>query len=81
MTSFKEWCQAATTQRKVHGWATILWIGLTIPGVLWWKYSIPFLVFVSIYANIAGHWSSWQAVKVEVKQEEMDNAEAQMPEV
>jgi len=29
-------------------------------------------VFVSIYANVAGHWSSWQAVKVEVKQEEAE---------
>jgi len=45
---------------------------IVIPGVLWWKYSIPFLVFVSIYANVAGHWSSWQAVKVEVKQEEAE---------
>ena len=49
-----------------------MWLVIVIPGVLWWKYSIPFLVFVSIYANVAGHWSSWQAVKVEVKQEEAE---------
>ncbi|PYS90450.1 MAG: hypothetical protein DMF62_04625 [Acidobacteria bacterium] len=72
MNSFREWCQAATTQRRIHGWATIVWLVIVIPGVLWWKYSIPFLVFVSIYANVAGHWSSWQAVKVEVKQEEAE---------
>jgi len=35
------------------------------------KSSIPFLVGVSIYANIVGHWSSWQAARVEVKQDEV----------
>jgi len=59
-----------------------------VPGVVYWKNSIPFLVFVSIYANVAGHWSSWQATKVEVKQEEMEverleegNPQKEVPEV
>lgn len=32
--------------------------------------SIAFLVFVSIYANVMGHWSSWQAARVEVRQDD-----------
>lgn len=67
---FREWCRAPTTMRALHGWATFVWLGVAVPGVLWWKNSIPFLVFVSIYANVTGHWSSWQASRVEVKQEE-----------
>lgn len=31
--------------------------------------SIPVLFFISVYANVVGHWSSQQAAKVEVKQD------------
>jgi hypothetical protein len=44
---------------------------MAIPAVLWWRDSLPFLVFVSVYANVAGHWSSWQASRIEVKAEEV----------
>jgi hypothetical protein len=67
----------------VHGWATIVWLALAVPSVLLWKNSVPWLVGVSVYANVVGHWSSWQATKVEVKQEEMElekrNPEEEMP--
>lgn len=53
------------TLRRVHAFLTVLWIVLAIPGVLWWKHSVPFLVGVSIYANIVGHWSSWGAARAE----------------
>lgn len=32
--------------------------------------SIPVLFFISVYANTVGHWSSQQAAKVEVKQDQ-----------
>jgi hypothetical protein len=84
-STFREWCQAATTQRRIHGWATIVWLALAVPSVLVWKNSVPWLVGVSVYANVVGHWSSWQATKVEVKQEEMElekrNPEEEVPEV
>jgi hypothetical protein len=67
---FRAWCQDATTLRRVHGYATLAWLALAVPAVLWWRHSVPFLVFVSVYANVTGHWSSWQASRVEVKQEE-----------
>lgn len=34
-----------------------LWGVLFVPGLLWWRESVPFLVFVSIYANFVGHLS------------------------
>lgn len=53
------------TLRRLHAGLTLLWVICLVPGVLWWRNSVPFLVAVSIYANIAGHWSSWQAARAE----------------
>jgi hypothetical protein len=56
--------------RKVHGTMTIVWFFIAIPAVLLWRNSVPFLVYVSVYANFVGHWSSYQAAKAEKKIEE-----------
>jgi hypothetical protein len=56
--------------RKVHGFLSIAWFLLAIPAVVWWKNSVPFLVYVSVYANFVGHWSSYQAAKAEESIEE-----------
>jgi hypothetical protein len=37
--------------------AAAVWAALFAPGLLSWRESIPFLVFVSIYANFVGHLS------------------------
>lgn len=42
---------------------TIVWFLLFVPAVLWWKDSVPFLVFVSVYANFVGHLSAWEAAR------------------
>jgi uncharacterized protein involved in cysteine biosynthesis len=55
---------------KVHGWLTIIWAIAAIPIVVFLNSSVPFLVFISVYAVVTGHWSSWQASRVEVKQDE-----------
>jgi hypothetical protein len=56
--------------RKIHGALTIGWFILAIPAVLFWRNSVPFLVYVSVYANFVGHWSSYQAAKAEENIEE-----------
>jgi integral membrane sensor domain MASE1 len=57
--------------QSLHGWLTLLWLAFAVPVLLTdLKNSVPLLVFISIYANVAGHWSSWQASRVEVRQEE-----------
>ncbi len=56
--------------RRVHLVLAWGWLLFSIPALLWFKDSVPLLVFISIYANVAGHWSSYQATKIEVKQEE-----------
>jgi type VI protein secretion system component VasK len=66
--------------RRFHGTATVIWLFLAIPSVLWWKTSIPYLVFLSVYAAVMGHWSSWQSARVEVRQDEQINgAQPQTP--
>lgn len=57
--------------KAFHGWATVAWIVMVpIVAMSDLKASITFLVAVSVYAIVLGHWSSWQAARVEVVQEE-----------
>lgn len=51
--------------RHVHAALTAAWLVIAVPAVVWWRDSVPFLVFVSVYANFVGHWSSWQAARAE----------------
>lgn len=50
---------------KLHLWATIFWSFLAIPTVVWWRESIAWVSFMSIYAIIVGHWGSYQAARAE----------------
>jgi hypothetical protein len=56
--------------RKINGWATIIWFIAAFPICIWLSESVPFLVFISVYAVVTGHLSTWQASRVEVLQQE-----------
>src|SRR3954467_11841559 len=60
----------AQTMRVLHGWLTVLWFVAAIPICIYLYDSVPFLVFISVYAVVTGHWSSWQGAGVEEKQDE-----------
>jgi hypothetical protein len=51
--------------RRFHLVATIMWLALVVPTVLWWKDSILWVGLISCYANAVGHWSAWQASRAE----------------
>ena len=55
--------------RRLHGWLTLIWFVAAFPIMYFWSENLKFLVFVSVYAVVAGHWSSWQAARVEEKQD------------
>jgi hypothetical protein len=57
--------------RRVNGWLTVVWI-VMIPVSLatGWVKSVVFVSALSLWALVAGHWSAWQAARVEVKQEQ-----------
>jgi hypothetical protein len=56
--------------RRVNGWFTILWI-VMIPVSAWagWLHSVTFVSALSLWALVSGHWSAWQAARVEVAQQ------------
>ena len=56
--------------RAFHAWATVVWVALIVPSVLWWRESILWVIVMSCWANVAGHFSAWQASRVEVRQDE-----------
>lgn len=50
---------------RVHLILTAVWATLAIPTLLWWRESILWIAFMSLYANVAGHWSAYQAARAE----------------
>lgn len=64
--------------RRVNGWLTIFWI-LMIPVSLitHWVNSVVYVSALSLWALVSGHWSAWQAARVEVKQHEEAQAAKQ----
>lgn len=57
--------------KAFHGWMTLIW-GVLIPVTILTglKGSIVWIALMSVWANFVGHFSSWQATRVEVKQDE-----------
>ena len=55
--------------RRLHLVATLMWLTLVVPTVLWWRDSILWVALMSVWANVVGHWSAWQASRAETKTE------------
>lgn len=58
-------CAALTYAERFHLARTIAWSLLIVPAVKWWSASVPFLVFISLAANIEGAGSSLQNARAE----------------
>jgi hypothetical protein len=65
----------AVYMRKLNGWLALIWLAASLPICLYLSTSVPFLVFVSVYAIVTGHWSTWQSARVEVNQQDENVAE------
>lgn len=50
---------------RVHLILASVWALLVIPTLVWWRESIFWVAFMSLYANFVGHFSAWQAAKAE----------------
>jgi hypothetical protein len=56
--------------RRVNGWLTIFWIFMIpLSLVMGWLQSVVFVSALSLWALVSGHWSAWQAARVEVEQQ------------
>ncbi len=55
--------------RRVNGWLTIFWILMIPLSILTgWIDSVTYVAALSLWALVSGHWSAWQAARVEVEQ-------------
>jgi hypothetical protein len=66
--------------RRLNGWLTIFWI-VMIPFSLamGWLHSVAFVSALSLWALVSGHWSTWQAARVEVTQQREAEEREQNP--
>src|SRR5579859_3569850 len=66
--------------RRVNGWLAIFWV-LMIPisFEMHWLSSVVYVSALSLWALVAGHWSSWQAARVEVAQEKQIQKQLEEP--
>ncbi len=57
--------------RRVNGWLAIFWI-VMMPTSMWqgWLNSVVYVSALSVWALVSGHWSAWQAARVEVRRHE-----------
>lgn len=68
--------------RKVNGWLTICWLAMIpVSIVTHWITSVTYVAALSLWALVSGHWSAWQAARVEVNQEAeaKERGDADMP--
>lgn len=56
--------------RRFHLVMMIVWAGLAVPGLIWWKESIMFVIIMSLYANFAAEFAAFQGARGEEKQEQ-----------
>ena len=65
-----------TFMRKINGWLTVFWIFMIPVSILTgWISSVAYVSALSLWALVSGHWSAWQAARVEVRQEEDANVQ------
>ena len=56
--------------RRVNGWFTIFWVAMIpVSLVTGWISSVAYVAALSLWALVSGHWSAWQAARVEVTQQ------------
>ena len=61
--------------RRVNGWLAIFWIVMIpVSIVTHWVNSVVYVSALSLWALVSGHWSAWQAARVEVAQQQADVA-------
>lgn len=53
--------------KRFHLLMMFVWCGLAVPGLIWWKESILFVIILSLYANFAGEFAAYQGARAEEK--------------
>jgi len=57
--------------RRVNGVLALFWVAMIpVAYEVGWLRSVTFVSAISLWALVSGHWSTWQAARVEVAQSE-----------
>lgn len=62
---------SAALLTRLHFWLAVLWCLTIIPTLLWWRESVLWVAFASIYANAITHMTAWQASRTEEQVEKL----------
>ena len=60
--------------KRCHLVAAVMWVGLAIPSLIWWKDCVLWVILISIYANIVGHLSGYSAARADQAAEESEDS-------
>ena len=56
--------------RHLNGWLTIFWVVMIpVSLAMGWLKSVTYVSALSLWALVSGHWSTWQAARVEETQQ------------
>jgi len=70
----------AVFMRRLNGWLTIFWIVMIpVSLVMHWVNSVVYVSALSLWALVSGHWSAWQAARVEVEQQAVQREKEDLP--
>jgi hypothetical protein len=63
--------------RRVNGCLTIFWIAMIPVSIATgWISKVTYVAALSLWALVSGHWSAWQAARVEVNQQKQEEVQA-----
>ncbi len=66
--------------RRLNGSLTLFWIAMIpVSYELGWLKSVTYVSALSLWALVSGHWSTWQAARVEVTQQQEIEKEQEHP--
>jgi hypothetical protein len=69
-----------TFMRRLNGWLTIFWVVMIpVSLAMGWLKSVTYVSALSLWALVSGHWSTWQAARVEVTQQQEAAERAKNP--
>jgi hypothetical protein len=58
-------CRAWLPAKRVHLILLWAWLILAVPSMTLWRNSVPYLVWLSVYAVVATHWAGYEGAKAE----------------
>jgi hypothetical protein len=62
---------------RLNGWLTVFWIFMIPVSIAThWINSVAYVASLSLWALVSGHWSAWQAARVEVAQKKEQERKA-----